>query len=65
MNDPNLELRREAVSIAEASAISGVGRTRLYAEIAKGNLRVRKLGRRSLILLSDLKAFLASLPLAA
>ena len=65
MNNPNLELPREAVSIAEASAMSGVGRTRLYAEIAGGNLRARKFGRRTIVLVSDLKTFLASLPSAA
>jgi hypothetical protein len=65
MNDSTPELHREAVSIAEASAMSGVGRTRLYAEIANGNLQARKFGRRTIVLVNDLKAFLASLPSAA
>lgn len=65
MNDSPVELRREAVSIAEAASMSGVGRTRLYSAISAGDLRARKFGRRTIILLSDLQAFLASLPSAA
>lgn len=51
-----------AVSIAEAASISGIGRTSLYAAVARGDLSVRKVGRRSLILLADLQRWLEGLP---
>ena len=53
---------REGLSIAEACAMAGIGRTKLYAAIASGNLRARKLGKRRIILRSDLHQFLESLP---
>jgi excisionase family DNA binding protein len=40
---------RLAYSIAEAAAVSGIGRTLLYAEIAAGRLLAVKAGRRTLI----------------
>ncbi|MCK1403938.1 helix-turn-helix domain-containing protein [Bradyrhizobium sp. 76] len=51
-----------ALNVAEACAASGVGRTKLYEAIAAGRLRARKMGRRTLILPDDLKAFVAALP---
>jgi excisionase family DNA binding protein len=56
---------REGLSIAEACAVAGVGRTKLYAAISDGHLRARKFGKRTLILRDDLREFLASLPSAA
>lgn len=53
-----------AVSIAEATQISGIGRSRLYEEIRAGKLRPRKNGTRTIILVDDLNAYLQSLPLA-
>ena len=38
------------------------GRTKVYSEIKVGRLRVRKLGRRTIILPEDRKAWLESLP---
>ncbi|MET4607636.1 excisionase family DNA binding protein [Bradyrhizobium sp. JR4.1] len=51
-----------AYSIIEAAKAIGISRTSIYVEIAKGRLRVRKVGRRSLISDADLKAWLAALP---
>lgn len=51
-----------AVSINEASALAGIGRTKLYEAISDGSLPVRKLGRRSLVIVSDLQAWLERLP---
>ena len=39
-----------------------IGRTRIYEEIAAGRLRVRKVGRRTLILVEDAEEWAQSLP---
>jgi excisionase family DNA binding protein len=64
MIDPIEELRREALSIAEVTSVSGLGRTKIYEAIGNGSLIARKAGRRTIILRNDLKAFLAALPVA-
>jgi excisionase family DNA binding protein len=51
-----------AVSIAEAARRSGLGRSTVYEAIARGELKVRKAGRRSLILTADLQQWLSELP---
>jgi hypothetical protein len=51
-----------AYDLATAVAVSGIGRTRLYAYIKAKQLKARKAGRRTVILASDLQAFLDSLP---
>jgi excisionase family DNA binding protein len=53
---------REALSIAEACAMAGIGRTKIYEAIASGTLTARKCGKRTLILPDDLRKFLTSLP---
>jgi excisionase family DNA binding protein len=58
-------LAREGLSVAEACAVAGIGRTKLYQAIADGTLLARKLGKRTIILRADLRTFLASLPAAA
>ena len=49
-----------AVSILEASRISACGRSTLYAEIKSGNLKIRKVGRRTIVTMDDLRAWLSS-----
>lgn len=49
-----------AVAIPEAARLSGCGRSTLYSEIKSGNLKIRKVGRRTIIALDDLRAWLAS-----
>jgi excisionase family DNA binding protein len=51
------------LTILEAKALAGCGRSALYAEIKAGRLPARKLGRRTIILASELSAWLAKLPL--
>src|SRR5215469_3123555 len=46
------------LSIAQAIALSGVGKTTFYAQAKAGRLRIRKIGRRSIVLPSDLRAWL-------
>jgi excisionase family DNA binding protein len=64
MNEVNL-IQREGLSISEACAMAGIGRTKVYEAIATGSLKARKCGKRTLILRDDLRQFLASLPSAA
>ena len=51
-----------AYNIPEVMARVGVGRDKLYRLIREGKLPARKLGRKTLILRSDLEAFLEALP---
>jgi excisionase family DNA binding protein len=50
------------VSITESCRLLGVGRTKLYELIASGELRIRKIGRKSLISMSDLERWAERLP---
>ena len=64
---PKLDLpagpvERFAYSIEEVTKVTGLGRSYIYEEIRDGRLRIRKAGRRLLVLPDDLKAWLASLP---
>ena len=49
-----------AVPIPEAARLGGVGRSTIYSEIAKGNLKIRKVGRRTIVAMDDLREWLAS-----
>ena len=51
-----------AVSIEGAIKASGLGRSKIYDEIRDGRLLARKVGKRTLILMTDLKAWLAAFP---
>jgi excisionase family DNA binding protein len=53
---------REAYSPAEVCDLCSFGLTTLYAEIKAGRLRARKLGKKTLVLRSDLRAYLEALP---
>jgi excisionase family DNA binding protein len=53
---------RLAVSIVDAARAAGVGRSTIYENINSGALKARKAGRRTLILRSDLEAWLSSFP---
>ena len=47
-----------AYSISDACRVTSIGRTRLYALIAEGRLDVRKIGRRTLIPATSLRALI-------
>jgi excisionase family DNA binding protein len=51
-----------AYTVEQAAGALGIGRTKLFAEIAAGRLRARKAGKRTLIAVEDARAFLANLP---
>jgi len=57
-----IESKRNAYTIKEFSSIYGVSRSFIYKEVARGNLEVRKAGRRTLILSSVADRWLQSLP---
>jgi excisionase family DNA binding protein len=48
------------LSVAEAAARAGVGRTFVYNAISSGRLRSHKLGRRRLVGSADLDAWLST-----
>jgi excisionase family DNA binding protein len=64
VNEKIQEVDRQALSIAEVSGVSGLGRTKIYEAIATGSLKARKCGKRTLILPDDLREFLTNLPQA-
>jgi excisionase family DNA binding protein len=53
-----------AHTIADATKISGLGRTSIYELIGAGKIEARKAGNRTLIPAESLRAFLNSLPAA-
>jgi excisionase family DNA binding protein len=50
--------RALAVSPAEAARLAGIGRTTIYAAISSGELSSLKLGKRRLIVVTSLRAWL-------
>jgi excisionase family DNA binding protein len=64
MNE-NVLFHREGMSVSEACAVAGIGRTKIYQAISEGRLKARKCGKRTLVLRNDLRDFLTSLPGAA
>ena len=51
-----------AYSINEFAETSSLSRTKIYIEIKKGRLKARKLGKRTIITLSDATAYFNLLP---
>ena len=47
-----------AYSVSEACRVSSLGRTRLYQLAAEGRLEMRKIGKRTLIPASSLRALI-------
>lgn len=50
-----------ALTIEEARTATGLSRGKIYEYINSGELKARKLGKRTLILKTDLEAFLSGL----
>lgn len=61
MNNESI-IAREGLSISDACAVAGIGRTKIYEAISDGSLKARKCGKRTLILRDELRLFLTSLP---
>ena len=56
-----LELKA-ALSVSEFCELAGIGRTKLYQEIAANRILAKKCGRRTIIHVSELEKWLAALP---
>lgn len=57
-------MTKMAVGIPEAAQMIGLGRSSIYKLFDEGKLTPRKSGRRTLILVEDLKRYVESLPMA-
>ena len=53
---------RGVLSVNEFLRFANIGRTKLYQEIAAGRLTVRKIGRKTVIAVSDAYTWVDSLP---
>jgi excisionase family DNA binding protein len=53
-----------ALSLNEVAARTGLGRTTLYKAITAGELQARKIGKRTIVLNSDLETWISNLPVA-
>lgn len=51
-----------AMSIEDFCRWAGIGRSMAYKEIEAGRLRIKKVGRRTLVTMDVARAWLASLP---
>ncbi len=60
-----MENEKLAFTIAEAVKTAAVSRTELYRAVGRGELSLRKRGKRSIILADELKRWLTSLPQAS
>ncbi|MGB3832313.1 MAG: helix-turn-helix domain-containing protein [Mesorhizobium sp.] len=58
-------MNKLSVTIPEAVEMTGIGRSTLYRLFVEGKLTPRKSGKRTLILVSDLEAFIKNLPAAS
>jgi excisionase family DNA binding protein len=54
-----------SVTVPEAAEMIGIGRSSLYALFKEKKLTPRKSGKRTLILVDDLKRFVENLPAAS
>jgi excisionase family DNA binding protein len=59
------DIQKPALSIADFCAATTLGRTRVYEEIKHGRLKVLKCGRRTLIPVDELQAWMQRLALEA
>lgn len=58
INPSTHSLEPLAVSVTTATRLSGIGRSALYEAIGSGDLASCKVGKRRLILIEDLRAWL-------
>jgi excisionase family DNA binding protein len=56
-----MNLSKWALNVNETMEATGLGRTKIYQEIAGGRLKIAKCGRRTLITIEALQEFLKRL----
>jgi excisionase family DNA binding protein len=54
-----------AVPLPHAPAVTGLSRSTIYREAARGNIRLLKVGRSTLVDMASVRAFLTNLPTAS
>jgi excisionase family DNA binding protein len=54
-----------AIPLPHAPSLTGLSRSTIYREAARGNIRLIKAGRSTLVDMASVRAFLASLPIAS
>ncbi len=57
-------MNKSAYTVNEVIREIGIGRSKLYAEIAAGKIMPRKIGKKTIFLAKDVDAYLNNLPLA-
>jgi excisionase family DNA binding protein len=57
-----LGLKKKAYSIREIAEITGFGKTHIYEECRKGNIQLRKSGKKTIVLEEELNRYLSALP---
>lgn len=55
-------MQKIAVTISEATKLTGIGRSSIYKLFNEGKLTPRKAGKRTLILVEEIEHYIASLP---
>lgn len=63
--DQNTLLLRGAFTVDEFLGWASLGRTRFYDEVKAGRIKLRKIGRKSVVTMPDAMDWLNSLPEAA
>ena len=58
----NTSSTKGALSVTEFLAWASIGRTKFYEEVNADRLKIRKIGRKTLILRADAEAWLNALP---
>jgi hypothetical protein len=53
---------RGALTVDEFCGWASIGRSKFYQEVADGRIRLRKVGRKSVVTVPDARAWLDSLP---
>ncbi|MBO0334943.1 helix-turn-helix domain-containing protein [Sneathiella sp. CAU 1612] len=61
MDNSNTDYKA-VLSVNETCQRAGIGRTKLYQEIASGRLKARKCGRRTIIPVTEFEDWLGRLP---
>jgi hypothetical protein len=57
-----MDKEKMSYSVDQLARSEPLSRSKIYEEIARGNLKARKAGRRTLILTEDYRAYLDALP---